>query len=476
MIVAIVKSFVPFKNNAKNFGKVVDFCAMQRYSAIRQACVLLLCVGSAAQAADGTGQVFQDLLERSPRVNAAREDEQAAQSRRDELFRRTWTPNLSLSTEVGKQRYETEAIPGQTRDADRTTLRATQLLYDFGRSNQQVREAEAVTRQTAAVTGATTDGVLLEGLTAHWSAVRARVVVDYARQSEASVLNLTKVETSLVELGRGYESNVLQAKVQLAGAEARRVRAEGAQAIADARVGAVFGALAPRVGYEQVGQALESRLPASLEDARQAALRNNKQLQVGALRSQALSHRLGAVQAREVMPRLELAAERSRRNTWDTPVETSRINDTKLMLQLSWNVNLGMAGPAAQAAVDRDLRASVQREAETRDLVLEQVDIAWRNLLVARQNHDTLANQVRIASKFFEMATAERQLGRRSLLDVLSAEVALINGMSDLASSEVDGHIAALTLLQATGQLDLDAVRFVDARSALADLTGLARR
>lgn len=57
------------------------------------------------------------------------------------------------------------------------------------------------------------------------------------------------------------------------------------------------------------------------------------------------------------------------------------------------------------------------------------------------------------------MATAERQLGRRSLLDVLTAEVSLINAMSDLVTTEADGSIAALTLLQATGLLDLDAVQ-----------------
>jgi adhesin transport system outer membrane protein len=306
--------------------------------------------------------------------------------------------------------------------------------------------------------------------------VRAREVLEYSRRSEASVLNLTKIESSLVELGRGYESNVLQAKVQLASAEARRVRADGALSIADARVAAVFGALAPKVDYSQVAQPIAERLPASLEQAREAALKNNRQLEVGTYRSQALSHRAASVQAREVLPRLELVAERSRRNNWDTTMDKSRVDDNKVLVQLSWSFNLGMAGSSAKSAADQDLQASTQREAETRDLVLEQVAIAWRNLLVARQNSDTLANQVRIAGKFFEMATAERQMGRRTLLDVLSAEVALINAMSDLVSAEVDGNIAALTLLQATGQLDMDALRFADARAVLPDPTGAAPR
>jgi adhesin transport system outer membrane protein len=437
---------------------------------------LLMALGSAACAAEAPAEIYRDLLSSSNRVTAAGRDVDGAISRRDELFRRAWTPNISFIAEAGPQRYGTDSVPGERRDAVRTMLRATQLLSDFGRSNSQVSEADAVIRQTGAVSGATRDGVLLEALTAHWSAVRSRAVLEYASKSEASVLNLTKVESSLVELGRGYESNVLQAKVQLAGAEARRVRSEGALAIADARVAAVFGPLASRVRYDQLAQAVAERVPATLEVARETALANNKQLHIGAYRSQVLSHRLASTHARETLPRLELVAESGRRSNWETTLDNSRVRDNKVMLQLSWNFNLGMAGSAARDAVDRDFEASVAREAETRDLVLEQVSISWRNLMVARQNRATLANQVRIAGKFFEMATAERQLGRRSLLDVLSAEVSLINAMSDLVSAEADGHIAALTLLQATGQLDMNAVQFVDRSALLPDIAALNAR
>jgi outer membrane protein, adhesin transport system len=457
------------------FQRAARRLAAGRRAALPHAIALLLCAAPvAALAVDAPGQVFRDLLDSSHRVAAARTDEQGAMERRDEVFRRAWTPNLSLTAQAGDQHYQTDSVPGTHRGADSTTLRGTQLLFDFGRSAQQVDEADAVIRQTRAVSKATRDGVLLEGLTAHWSAVRAREVLEYSRRSEASVQNLTKIESSLVELGRGYESNVLQAKVQLAAAEARRVRADGALSIADARVAAVFGALAPKVDYGQVAQPIAERLPASLEQAREAALKHNRQLEVGTYRSQALSHRAASVQARELAPRLELVAERSQRNNWDTTMDNARVDDNKVMLQLSWNFNLGLAGSSASSAADRDLQASAQREAETRDLVLEQVAISWRNLLVARQNTSTLANQVRIAGKFFEMATAERQMGRRTLLDVLSAEVALINAMSDLVSAEVDGNIAALTLLQATGQLDMDAVRFAEARTVLPDPTGIA--
>ncbi len=66
-----------------------------------------------------------------------------------------------------------------------------------------------------------------------------------------------------------------------------------------------------------------------------------------------------------------------------------------------------------------------------------------------------LHNQANIAGEFLELARKERTLGRRSLLDVLSGETALINANSDAASADIDVSIAVFTLLDAMAELDL---------------------
>jgi outer membrane protein TolC len=421
-----------------------------------------------AQAPDAFRATLTELLANSPRVQAARNDASSAASRVDEAWRKAWTPNIDVTVDIGRQAYESQAdLDPPTLDASKSVFRATQLLTDFGKSENQVEEARAVARQSSTVAVATAEGLLLEALTAHWSVVRGERALEYARRSEDSVRNQAELENSLVDLGRGYESNVLQAKVQLATAEARRVRSEGALDIARGRVNAVFGASAPRVTFNTVMLPLASKIPASVEVAREAALQNNKQLQIGKHRSEAIQRRIALTDAKEFRPRLQLMAEQSRRRNTDSAFTGPYYDDTKLMLQFQYSLNSGMGGRSAADAVRRDLEASAQREAETRQLVLEQVHIAWRNLLVARTNRETLANQVRIAAKFFQMATEERQMGRRSLLEVLTAEVALINAVSDLVTTEADAAIAGLTLVQATGGLDIAALESVAVEKAL---------
>jgi len=415
----------------------------------------LLAAGLSPVQAQDLKATLGEMLKVHPRLQASRNDVSSAQSKVSDTTRRAWTPNLDLSAEKGEQKYESQANPGRL-NYTRTGVRATQQIYDFGKSGRLIAENEAVVNQTRALASAAESGLLLEGLSAHWSYVRADKILEFSRQSEDSVRRQASMESSMVELGKGYESNVLQAKVQLTSAEARRLKAEGALDIAQARVRAIFDTLSNSLNYKQLAVVRAELMPKSLEEAKAMALRNNQQIQVGMHRSKAIEERIGSTQAKEFLPRLNLVAEKNSRYNTDGIQNVRTFGDEKLYVQFLYNFNAGGAGSSAVDSVRRDHAASVAREAETRQLVEEQVNIAWRNVQVASQNRQTLANLVRIAAKFYEMAVAERQMGRRSLLEVLSAELNLINSLSDLMSTEADAAIASFTLLQAIGKLDLE--------------------
>lgn len=427
--------------------------------------VLLAVSGGAVFAAD-LKETLSELLKTHPRLEAARKDVSSAENKVSETVRRAWTPNLEVNAEDGKQLYESQSNDDRLH-YQRSTVRATQQLFDFGKSNRQIAETEAVGRQAKALASAAEAGLLLEALSAHWSQVRATKLLEFARQSEQSVRRQTDMETSIVELGKGYESNVLQAKVQLSNTESRRLRAEGALDIANARIKALFGDATPKVDYKSLAVVKPGLLPATLEAAQELALKNNQQIQVGLNRSQAIQERISATRAKEFFPRLNLVAERSTRYNTDGVENVRTFSDSKYYVQFQYSLNAGMAGGRAVEAVKNDHEASVSREIETRQLVLEQVNIAWRNVKVAQENRSTLANLVRIAAKYYEMALAERQMGRRTLLEVLNAELSLINSLSDLVSTETDIAISQLTLLQAMGQLDLNNIELKSTESVI---------
>ena len=118
--------------------------------------------------------------------------------------------------------------------------------------------------------------------------------------------------------------------------------------------------------------------------------------------------------------------------------------------------------------IAEQIRISVA-EVGLQDQIEEQARHAWSNLQTARENAALLRNQANISAEFLELARKERQLGKRSLIDVLSGETNLINAQSDAASAESDVVIAGLTLLSVMGQLGAEVVSVVDAKPSTAE-------
>lgn len=412
----------------------------------------LFAVHSASAQSVNFSQALSPLLESAPRTQAADADLRAAGARVDEVTRRAWAPQFELNASAGYQRFEKpNAELHEVSNAKTHTLRVTQLISDFGRSSKSIRENEMVKAQAEMGLEAMKQGVVLDALQAYLSVQRAQKVLGFAQLSEKNIVEQARIEDAMVVAGRGYVSNVLQAKAQLAGAQARRVRAEGAQSVAMYRVKAVFGNLAANLIYEQqIPRAMN--LPRSLQEALDEADANSLQIRLGKFRSDALAERMASIRAREYAPRLQLLAEARRATAFDGVNGT--VKDDRAQLQLNYPINLGMAGASAVSGAQYDIAASLAREEETRNLVKEQVAIAWRNLQTAQDNQVNLQNQVRLAQEFLNIARQERTVGKRNLLDVLSAETNLLNAQSDLVSTDFDVISASYTLLQAMGRLD----------------------
>lgn len=420
------------------------------------ACLMLVGLQSFGAHAATLSEVMGPLLEKAPRSEAAKADLGAAKERVDEVTRRAWAPQFELNASTGWQRYEKPNAELHEVNTARThTLRMTQLISDFGRSSNSIDENRKVMGQVSAGLDAMKQGVALDAIQAYLSVQRAGKVLDYAVRSEKNIAQQANIEDAMVVAGRGYVSNVLQAKAQLAGAQARRVRAEGAQSVAFYRVKAVFGEFSTGLTYEQQLK-MALNLPRSLDQSLAEAEKNNLQIQIGQFRSSALNSRMASVRAREYMPRLQLLVESRRATGFDGVMDT--IKDDRAQFQLNFPFNLGLAGSSAVNTAQQEIAASVQRELETKNLVIEQVSISWRNLQTAQDNNTNLKNQTRLAEEFLNIAREERTVGKRTLLDVLSAETNLINAQSDLASTEFDVLSASYTLLQAIGRLDTQAL------------------
>ncbi len=335
-------------------------------------------------------------------------------------------------------------------------VKLTQLLWDFGANNGAIRAAERTYDQAQATLTSTRQALILEGVTAHVNLIRANELLRFALMSEENIKRQTELEDARVQRGAGFSTDVLQAKTQLAGTQARRVQAEGALQNVRNRFRAVFyrdpsdlqSLVKPRPPIDM--------LPSSLDEAIEIAMENNPQLKVQLIAADIARETVKQTRATELFPTLNAIGSSAYKQ--DVQGTQGFKGEQLIKLELTYSLNLGMTQVNTLRASKGAFSAAQDRYGDARHQMEELARNAWQNFLTAKENAEALRNQANIANEFLELARKERQLGRRSLIDVLAGETALINANSDSVSAETDVILAVYNLVSVMGFLELDVI------------------
>ncbi len=289
------------------------------------------------------------------------------------------------------------------------------------------------------------------------NAIRSNAALKFAVESEENIRRQTGLEEALVGLGSGFSTDVLQAKTQLAGAQARRAQSEGGLASALNRFKAVYGLMPSNIEELEKVPYPAAYLPQTLTQASDIAFETNPSLKNAILASDIAFEDVRIARASNFTPKIEGSAERKFKKNVGGTIGSEQ--ETLAKVEMTFDFNLGFTAINTLRASESDLSATTYTAADTRRTIEEQVRNAWQQLDTAKKTASHLSNQANIAAAFLELARNERQLGRRSLIDVLSGETNLINAKSDALSAETDVIIAAYGLLAATGQLEYDIIK-----------------
>jgi TolC family type I secretion outer membrane protein len=397
-------------------------------------------------------ETLTELVRTHKRMLAADADVRAA-TEQLEVTWGDWYPNLSVTANIGHEEQNKPTGSDSTNMVPRqvdTTI--TQKVWDFGSTNSAIRSSKLALAQTQETREQTKQDLLLEGISAYLNVVRHFKLVNFASGSVDNIKRQAELEDARVQRGSGFSTDVLQAKTQLAGAQARLIQAQGQLKLAINRYRAVFGLPPTDVEKMRDPRLPLELLPKSLDESIQAALKGNPQLRAARTGSMIARESVIKTRSDEFLPTFEVTAENNIKEDYGGTVGSQQ--ETLVKLEASYDLNLGLTAINTLKASQQAHRATVNRYGDTRDSVEEQARNAWDNLQTAQANASHLHNQADIAAEFLELARRERQLGNRSLIDVLSGETALINASSDVASADTDVAIAVFSLLNVMGQLD----------------------
>ncbi|MGN7613000.1 TolC family protein [Magnetococcales bacterium HHB-1] len=397
------------------------------------------------------------MLKHHDRVKAAHADVAAGKSRIDEAFGTNWYPQLATTAFYGREKIMHKPLAANsdlfTRELD---LSVTQKVYDFGTAQAAIEATASQYKQLNSTLALTRQGLIFEAINAYYNLLRAMNTLKWAQESENNIKRQAELEDIRVQRGQGYSTDLLQAKAQLAGAEARRIQMEGALIQAQNRVRTVFMRSPEEILALKVNKIPWNALPKTLNEAIRSAMEHNHQLKGAAHLVDTNREVVKSTLSSNFFPTINAVVEQKfKENVSGVDGYTK---ETLAKMELSYPLNLGLTGLDSVTAAKQDLAAARGRLNDTKRQVEEAVRNAWQALKTTRDNAKMLHHQADIAEQFLEMARKERKLGNRSLLDLLSGETAWINARSDAESADVDHLIALFNLLQSMGQLTLEMV------------------
>lgn len=420
----------------------------------RSALFLALCgVFACSQAfAQPLEKLLPELLQKHERITAAQYDLEVARHNSRKALG-DYLPQVDLTLASGSERTERLGNPTVTFPFRDNSISLKQLIWDFGKTTADIRAADIGVQRAEAALKNAQQALTLEAVATYLNLLRAVETLQYARQSEQNIKTQTGLEEYRVKRGGGVATDVLQAQVQLAGAVANRVRAEGALTNAMNKFRAVFRQEVGDMAAYKRSQLPTAQLPTKLEDAVQSALESNIDLAIAQYSLDAAKEGTKADKAKLYAPRIDFTA---KYNDKDNTAATAGFRKESLAkVELTFPLFAGFKNQSASEASTVSYLAQNDRYLDQRIGVENLVRDSWQNVITQQSNAHFLRNQAEVAGEFLDLARKERQLGRRSLIDVLGGETSYIGAISTAVSAETDYALSIYALLASMGKLDL---------------------
>lgn len=370
-----------------------------------------------------------------------------------------WYPRIEVAAHAGGEEVDkADGGSSSQRWRNKQSIKATQLLYDFGETGGNIEVKKGARNEAEARLEQARQEVLVQGITSYLMLIRYREMLKYSTQSEESIREISGMQEALVKRGAGLSYEDLQAKGQLAGAEAHRIEVERALDKARNNFKSLFGF---EINDEEldrlsIPEVPVVRMPSTLEQALEIARDRNPLL----VEKKYVQERFqGELRSRRsaFYPKFELMAEAARKenNAGDPGVKT----EGRAGVDMTYTFYTGLGDFDKVKSAKADIRSAKKSYMDINRKIEEEVSNSWQDLKLLRQNVELYNNQSNITFEFLRLIKKKKALGSKvSLLNILVGERDYIAATSSKVAAEIDSIIAAFTLLYHMGQIDSDVV------------------
>jgi len=332
-------------------------------------------------------------------------------------------------------------------------ITVTQNIYNGGRTQAGVNQAENTVMATRAVVQTTEQTVLLDAATSYADVVQNQAALDVQRNNEAVLRRQLQATQDRFNVGEVTRTDVSQAEASLASAVAGRIEAEGtlraSRATFERFVGQPPGTLeTPTV---------PAGLPSSMQDAIQRAQANYPGIVAAVFTERAAADNID-LQFGALLPSIDVQARIQRQySTVSHPQSSSgaqsRVDSAAIVAQLT----IPLYSQGNQESLVRQARYThgqrrIQIESQRRTAIQGAVQ-SWQALVTARAAIKSFQAAVKAEQLAVEGLQQEAQVGSRTVLDVLTEQQNLLDAQLSLVQARRNEVVAGYQLRNAIGTL-----------------------
>jgi outer membrane protein len=350
------------------------------------------------------------------------------------------------SQNTGQRQYYEDAYIGWPRGA---ALNLSQTLFDGGRTANSVRQAESSVLAARAGLRQTEQTILQNAATAYMNVLRDTAILNLRENNVKVLEEQLRLTRDRFAVGEVTRTDVAQAEASLAQAHSDVYAAEAVLKISVVTYRQFVGADPRRL---EPAQGVEGLLPKSLNEAIDIALAEspavaNAEHQIDAA-ALAVKVAEGAL-----APTLSLQAQVSPQ--WDSFLGFPQSRQFSAQATGSLSIPLYQGG--SEYASVRQAKEQLGQARLSADLQRDSVRVSVVTGYAQLQSARAAIVSNLAAVKAAELALAgvrnEALVGQRTTLDVLNAQLALLNARVNLVVSQRDRVVASFATLAAIGRL-----------------------
>ena len=398
--------------------------------------------------------LFHNTLIENPEVVAAQKRLDAAKERLN-VAKDGYYPELSLNASYGILEHVERKNKGQTKatisdlNPQDLAVSITQNIFRGGTDSANIRLNKAYISSTEAELEAIKQSVLMEMISSYVNVHRYNDLLKLAKLSVTNIEKQTELENTRIERGKGYNTDLLQAKSQLAESKSRLVRAERGLMKSINTYERLFQKIPDIIASPYI-DVPRNAIPQSLDIATERAVANSLELKIAKHNVSVANERIGFVGGSRFGQLDAILSARSRNNLDGAEAE---IFDYSAKIAYSISTPIPSFNNHSVNVEEHLLKAAQNSEISAMRDVALNVKVSWNDFKTAEKVAELENNRASIAQEFLNLARRERELNRRSLLEVLSGETNLYAAKIQAISAQADEVISSYSLLKSLGLL-----------------------